>query len=346
MSTESMPSELPPQAALYHLATGHYVSQALCLAAKLGIADLLNDGPRHAKDLAAATGTHAPSLNRVMRLLANAGVFEEQENGSFTLTALGECLREGVPGSVRAMVMLYAGARIHNAWQELEYCVQTGNSVLRRRGLDNVFQDPARSPEDNATFDAAMADLTRLTAVAVVAAYDFAPFRTVVDVGGGNGTLLIGILKANPHLHGMVFDQPHAVGRAQNQIATSGLAERCEAVSGDFFKEVPVGADAYLLKHVILDWDDDRAVTILTNCHRAMGGNGRLLIVEGVYPPRIDQSFASRRALTSDVNMLVNTGGRWRSEAEFRTLYDAAGFTLLRIVPTQVEVMVIEGVHK
>jgi len=346
MSTESMQSELPPQAALYHLATGHYVSQALCLAAKLGIADLLKDGPRHAQDLAEGTGTHASSLNRVMRLLANAGVFEEQENGSFALTSLGECLREGGPGSVRAMVMLYAGARMRNNWQELEYCVQTGAPVFRRRGLDDPFKDPARSPEDNANFDAAMADQTRLTTGAVVAAYDFAPFRTVVDVGGGNGALLIGILQAHPHLHGMVFDQPSAVDRAQKQITASGLAERCEAVGGDFFKDVPVGADAYILKGVIHDWDDDRAVTILKNCHRAMGSNGKLLIVEGVYPPRIDQSFAVRRALTGDVNMLINTGGRWRSEAEFRTLYDAAGFTLLRIVPTKVEIMVIEGVRK
>jgi hypothetical protein len=346
MSTESMQSELPPQAALYHLATGHYLSQALCLAAKLGIADLLNDGPRPAKDLAEATGTHAPSLNRVMRLLASAGVFEGQENGAFALTALGACLQEGVPGSARAMVMLFAGERIHNAWQELEYCVRTGEPVFRKRGLDDPFTDPARSPEENATFDAAMADLTRRTAVAVAAAYDFAPLRTVVDVGGGNGALLIGILQAHPHLHGMVFDQPHAAERAHKQIAASGLAARCEAVGGDFFKDVPAGADAYLLKHVIHDWNDDRAVTILKNCRRAMGENSKLLIVEGVYPLRIDQSFASRRAVTSDVNMLVNTGGRQRSEAEFRALYDAAGFTLRRIVPTQSEVKVIEGVRR
>jgi hypothetical protein len=332
--------------ALYHLATGHYLSHVLYLAAKLGIAELLNDGPRHATELAAATATHAPSLQRVLRLLASAGVFEEQENGAFALTALGAGLREGVPGSARAMVMLFAGERIQNAWQELEYCVRTGEPVFRKRGLDDQFKDPARSPEENATFDAAMADLTRLTAVAVAAAYDFAPLRTVVDVGGGNGALLIGILQAHPHLHGIVFDQPHAAERAQEQIASSGLAERCEAVGGDFFTEVPAGADAYLLKHVIHDWNDDRAVTILKNCRRAMGENSKLLIVEGVYPPRIDQSFASRRAVTSDVNMLVNTGGRQRSEAEFRALYDAAGFTLLRIVPTQAEVRVIEGVRK
>lgn len=345
MGQEHSQSAPPPQIVLYHLATGHYLSHALCLAARLGIADLLNDGPRHAEDLAEATGTHAPSLNRVMRLLAAAGLFEEQEGGSFALSSLGGYLRSAAPGSARAMVMLFAGARIQEAWRELEYCVRTGDPVFRKRGLDDPFTDPARTPEDNATFDAAMADLTRLAAISVAAAYDFAPLRTVVDVGGGNGALLIGILKAHPHLHGIVFDQPHAAERARTQIAESGLAERCGAVGGDFFREVPNGADAYILKHVIHDWTDDRAVTILKNCRRAMGNDGRVLIVEGVYPTRIDTSLASRSAAANDVNMLVNTGGRQRSEAEFRALYSAAGFKLLRIIPTHARVSVIEGLR-
>ena len=348
MSTESTPSGLPPQRALYHLATGHYLSHALYLAAKLGIAELLNDGPRHAIELAEATATHAPSLKRVMRLLASAGVFEEQENGAFALTALGACLREGVPGSARAMVMFFAGEWMQNAWHELEYCVRTGESVFRKRWLDDPCTDPAQSPQDTVNFDAAMADFSRLAASAVAAAYDFTPLRTVMDVGGGNGALLISILHAHPHLHGIVFDQPHTAERAHTQIAESGLAERCTAIGGDFFKDVPTGADAYLLKDVIHSWNDERAVTILTNCHRAMRENSTLLIVEGVYPPRIDQSLASRSVAANDVNMLVNSrgGGRQRSEAEFRTLFDTAGFTLVRIVPTQGRVSVIEGRRK
>jgi hypothetical protein len=309
----------------------------------LRLADLLNDGPRRSADLAAATGTHAAALNRVLRLLASVGVFDEREDGAFALTSLGECLRDGVPGSARAMVMLFAGERIQNGWKELEYCVRTGDPAFRKRGIDDPFTDPARSPDDDVVFDAAMADLTKLVGIAVAAAYDFTPFRTLVDVGGGNGALLISILKANPHLRGIVFDQPHAAERARAQIAESGLAERCDAVGGDFFEEAPRGGDAYVLKHVIHDWNDERAVTILRNCHRAMGENGALLIVEGIYPPRIDQSLASRGAAANDVNMLVNTGGRQRSEAEFRALYDAAGFELLRIVPTQARVSVIEG---
>lgn len=346
MAPERTQSELPPQLALYQLAIGHYLTNALHLATKLGVADLLKDGPRHSQELAEATATHAPSLNRVMRLLASAGVFEEQEDGAFALTSLGECLRPGVPGSVRAMVMLFAGQRIQDAWQELEYCVRTGEPVFRKRGLDDPFNDPTRTPEEAANFDAAMADFTTLTAMAVAAAYDFAPLRRVVDVGGGNGALLIGILRVHPHLHGVVFDQPPAAERARQHIAECGLAERCEAAGGDFFKEIPGGGDAYMLKHVIHDWNDERACAILTNCHRAMSEDAKLLIVEGVYPRRVDQSLEGRGAAANDVNMLVNTGGRQRSEAEFRSLYDAAGFTLTGIVPTRGAVSVIEGVRK
>ena len=346
MSTDHAHAGLPPQGVLYQLAIGHYFSQALRLATKLGIAELLEDGPRHFTEIAEATATHAPSLNRVLRLLASVGIFEERENGSFALTSVGDCLRAGVPGSARAMVMLFAGDRVQDSWRDLEYCVRTGNPVFHQRGLHDPFSDPARTAEESANFDAAMADFTTLAAVAVAAAYDFASIRTIVDVGGGNGALLIGILKAHPHLRGTVFDRPSAAERARKQIAERGLADRCEAVGGDFFQQVPQGADAYILKHVIHDWNDDRAVAILRNCHRAMPENGRLLIVEGVYPPRIDQSLASRGAAANDVNMLVSTGGRQRSEAEFRSLYDAAGFRLTRIVPTPVPASVIEGVRK
>ena len=340
---ETAAPALPPQILLYQLATAHYISHALRVAATLGIADRLKDGPRHATELAEATGTHAASLTRVLRLLANAGVLDEQESGAFSLTPIGECLRTDVPGSASAMVKLFAGLRILDTWKELEYCVRTGQPALREKGIADHFSDPNRDPEEAATFDAAMADLTRMIAVAVAAAYDFSPFHTLVDVGGGNGALLIGILSANPGLRGVVFDLPSAAGRAAQRIADGNLTDRCQVASGDFFKEVPAGGDAYVLKHVIHDWDDERACTILRKCHRAMGPGGRLLIVEGIYPRRIDRSVASRGAAANDVNMLVNTGGRQRSEAEFRALYDAAGFTLTRIVPTQARVSVIEG---
>ena len=336
------PPSLPPQILLYQMATGHYLSRALDLVARLGVADHLKDRARSAAELAHATATHVPSLHRVLRLLASHGILTEQEDGSFALTPIGECLRTDVPGSAAAMVKLFAGARIQDNWKDLEYCVRTGEPAFRKRGLADPFS--ARDPEDGANFDTAMANLTRMIAVAVAAAYSFASFGTVVDVGGGNGALLIGVLDANPALRGIVFDLPEAAARARANIAASGLEGRCQVVGGDFFEAVPKGGDAYLLKHVIHDWNDERAAAILKTCRRVMSPDGRLLIVEGVYPPRVDQSLESRGATANDVNMLVNTGGRQRSEAEFRALYQAAGFTLTRIVLTQARVCVIEGV--
>jgi len=341
-----MAQELPPPLALYQLGIGHYFSRAIYLAAKLSLADLLKDGPRDCRELARATETHAPSLNRLMRLLASVGVFAEQEDGKFALGPLGEFLRTGVPGSMRAMAMLFAGDKIVDAWKELEYCVRTGEPAFRKESPDaDPFSLMAQDPEATKIFEEAMATFAPMTSAAVAAAYDFAAFGTVVDVGGGNGALLIGILQANPNLRGIVFDQPHAAKSATEKIGAAGLSSRCEAVGGDFFKEVPSGADAYVIKHVIHDWNDERAVAILKNCHRVMGPNAKLLIVEGLYPPRIDKSVESRGAAANDVNMLVNTGGRQRSEAEFRALYDASGFKLTRIVPTPARVCVIEGVR-
>jgi O-methyltransferase domain len=339
-----------PQRALYQMAVGHYQSRAIGLAAKLRIADLLKDGPRHFGDLARATGTDAAALNRVLRLLASVGVFEEKDSGNFALTTLGECLREDVPGSARALVMMFAGDRQHNAWKDLEYSVRTGEPSYRNRGFDNVFTEIAQSPEEAANFDAAMADSTRLVSIAVANAYDFSSMRTLVDVGGGNGALLIGLLKANPHLRGTVFDQPDVAKRARQQIAASGLADRCEVIGGDFFKEIPRGADAYLLKYIIIDWNDDLALTILRNCRNAMAANGKLLIVEGIYPACVDQSDECRGAATNDVNMLIDTGGRLRSEAEFHSLLDRAGLDLTRVVSMQSKaalvVSVIEAVRR
>ena len=337
---------LPPPLLLYQMGIGHYVSRALALAAKLGVADLLADGPRHYDELATATNTHAPSLNRVLSLLASVGVFAEQENGHFALTPLSELLRAGVPGSMRAAVLLFAGVGIQDSWKELEYCVRTGQPAFRRHSPDaDAFSQIAQDPEQAAVFDEAMAAFTAQTAIAVAAAYDFSPFGTVMDVGGGNGALLIGILNANPALRGIVFDMPRVIDGARSKIAAAGLASRCQAVGGDFFEEVSSGADAYMLKHVIHDWGDAKAIAILKNCHHAMGPQGKLLIVEGVYPPHIDQSLESRGAAANDVNMLVCTGGRQRSEAEFRSLYAAAGFRLTRIIPTMARVGVIEGVR-
>ena len=339
-----MDTQLPPPVVLYQMATGHYVSQAIYVAAKLGIADLLGNGPQRHDELAKATGTHAPSLRRVLRLLASTGVLRETDGGSFELTPLGSCLRSG-PGSFRAVAQLFAGPAVWSSWGDLLHTVRTGDTAWHRLFGSDSFEYLTTHPEEGAIFDEAMAAFTAMVAIAVAAAYDFTPFGSVVDVGGGDGALLAGILRENPALRGIVFDLPRVAERAGKQIAAAGLSDRCEFVAGDFFQAVPGGGDAYMLKHVIHDWDDRRAIGILESCRRAMGPHAKLLIVEGVYPLRIDQSVESRGAAANDVNMMVCTGGRQRSEAEFRELYDAAGFKLTSIVPTLAMSSVIEGVR-
>ncbi len=344
-SSTKAPPALPPGIVLYQLAVGHYVSRALHLAAKLGLADLLAGGPRDAAALASATDTHATSLRRVLRLLASVGVFDEQADGRFALTPLGEALRSDVPFSSRASVMLFAGVGIQDSWKELEYCVRTGEPAFRKHSPEgDAFSH--MDTEQTRVFDEAMATFAPATAAAIAAAYDFTGVGTLVDVGGGNGALLSGILSAHPRLRGVVFDRPEPAERARKKLAEAGLESRSEVVAGDFFASVPGGGDAYILKHVIHDWDDAQATRILRNCRAAMKPSARLLIAEGIYPPRIDRSLESRGAAANDVNMLVVAGGRQRSEAEFRSLYQTAGFELTRIVETPARLALIEGVPR
>jgi SAM-dependent methyltransferase len=341
-----MSQALPPAAILYQLSIGHYVSRALHVAAKLGIADLLAAGPRAAAELAAETATDAAALRRVLRLLVSVGVLSEADDGRFALTPVGDAMRSDVPGSARALVRLFAGTGIQDAWKELEYCVQTGQPAFRKHSPDgDAFSN--MDPEQQEVFDAAMATFAPQTAAAIAAAYDFSQFGLVVDVGGGNGALLIGILGAHPRLRGIVFDRPSAAEGARRKVAAADLDGRCAVVAGDFFESVPEGADAYLVKHVIHDWNDEQAAAILRSCRRVMKPDARLLVAEGVYPARVDTSLASRGAAANDVNMLVVAGGRQRSEEEFRALYAAAGFELAKIVPTaSPAVCLIEGVPR
>jgi hypothetical protein len=267
---------------LYRMAIGHYVSRALAVAAKLGLADQLAEGPLDANELAMATEIQVGPLRRVLRLLASVGVFMENEDGRFALNPLGDCLRTDASESARAMVLLFAGVAIQDSWKELEYCVRTGKPAFRKRGATDPFAEVAESREDAANFDAAMAAGTRMTAMAVAGSYDFSSLGTVVDVGGGNGTLLIGILTVHSHLRGIVFDQARVADPARKEIAAAGLADRCRAVGGDFFEAVPDGGDVYVLKHVIHDWDDERAIAILRNCRLAMAPTAKVTIIEGI----------------------------------------------------------------
>jgi hypothetical protein len=343
-ATHMSAQDIPPPFALFRMISGFYVSRAIHVMARLRIADHLSNGLLGAEELARRSAVHAPSLRRVLRLLVTAGILTEDDKGRFALSPIGDCLRADVPGSMRAVALLFGGIT-ERAWSDLLYSVETGEPAFRRVFGKDSFAYLAEHPEEAANFDAAMSVFSAPIATVVAAAYDFSQVRRVIDVGGGNGTLLAGILDAHPSLRGTLFDLPEVVARAHPRLRELGVADRCNAVGGDFFAEVPSGADVYLLKHVIHDWCDERAIAILQQCRKAMSPSAKLLIIEGVYPPRIDQSDASRGAAANDVNMLVCTGGRQRSEEEFRSLHAAAGLKTSRIITTNLPfASIIEGV--
>ena len=340
MSAHAQPSELPPPVAMLHMIQGFWVSRALYVAAKLGIPDLLKDEPKSSADLAHATGTHAPSLYRVLRALDSVGVFAEDDRGRFALTPLGATLRTDVPGSLRYFAIEELGENHYSAWEKVLHSVETGAIAFNHVYGASKWQYMAEHPDEAKIFDAAMSSFSSVVAAAVVAAYDFSSSATVVDIGGGDGTLLTAILKGNPQLRGVLADLPHVAEGAQRRFKTEGLADRCEIAAGSFFESAPAG-DTYVLKWIIHDWDNQRSAAILKNCRSAMATNGRVLLVEAVIQPGTATSFSKY----VDLNMLVMTGGRERTEAEYRALLDSAGLRLTRIVPTHTEMSIIEAVQ-
>jgi hypothetical protein len=333
---------MPPQLAILQMASGYWVSQSIYVAAKLGIADLLKDSPKSCDELATATGTNAPSLYRVLRALASLGVFAETELNQFTLTPLAACLQSDIPGSVRAFVIMLGDEEHYRAWGDLLHGVQTGGSPFEHIYGMNLFEHLAQNPESAKIFDESMTNASAIESATIAASYDFSSIQTLVDVGGGEGLLIASILKSNPTLQGVLFDRPYVIERAKRFLEAEGLLERCQLAAGNFFESVPEGGDAYILKHIIHDWDDERAIAILKQCHKVMPDNGKILVAEQVIPPG-NQPFMGKLI---DVNMLVMTdGGRERTEAEYRALLEKAGFMLTRIVPTQDDVSIIEGIR-
>jgi hypothetical protein len=320
-------------ATLMPLINGFMTSRVLHVAARLGIADLLAESAKTCAALALETGTHQPSLHRLLRALASVGVVDEIEPGAFALTAIGSQLRKDVPGSVRNLALMFGGQRIWRAWGELEYSIRTGEPAMQHVFGMEAFEYLAAHPKEAEIFNESMAEITRQAARAAVAVYDFGRFRTVVDVGGGNGTLMAAILSAAPKARGIVFDSPSGCAEAPSKLAAAGLADRCEVIAGDFFRSVPMGAEAYILKHIIHDWDDERSTTILKNCREAITAYGKLLLVEWVMPPRVEASASHQRWVNIDMQMMVMVGGRERTEPEFEALLSATGFKDLRIFP-------------
>jgi O-methyltransferase/methyltransferase family protein len=333
--------ERPAPVAMIRLIAGFWISQAVYIAAQLGIADLLKDGAQDIEQIARATACHGPSLYRVLRTLASVGVFTEDGQQRFASTPLGATLQSGVAGSLRAWVNVQLGDEHCRAWSQAMHSVQTGESAFDHLFGMGVWRYRSQHVEHAALFDEAMANLTATYNTAIVSSYAFSRFEKIVDVGGGDGGLLMAILQANPSLQGVLFDLPHVAHKATARMAEAGLAERCQVVAGDAFSSVPEGGDAYILSRVIHDWDDARSIAILGNCHRAMATRGTLLLVEGIVSPANESDITK----LFDLNMLVLAGGRERTAAEYQALLEAADFVMASIIPTSsiLGVSIIEG---
>jgi ubiquinone/menaquinone biosynthesis C-methylase UbiE len=326
---------------LLRLINGSWISQACYVMARLGVPDLLASGPRSAEALAAKTGAHAQSLRRLLNALCSVDLCVQRDDGTFELTQLGALLRSDHPSSVNSWA-LHWGGNSWLAWANLLHCVRTGRSARELIEGTPGFTHLDSNPEAAAIFNRAMVQLTRLAALEVVKAYDFAG-RKVMDVGGGYGELLAQALIAYPTATGVLFDMAHAIGKARDAFVERGLADRCEFVAGDFFDSVPPGADVYMLKSVIHDWADDQAITILRACRRAMHANAKLLLVERMMPERLNASAQSESLARSDLHMLVALGAQERSPAEFEKLLRAADLRTVRLIDTGGDYQLIEA---
>ncbi|SRR5579885_3348954 len=323
---------------LDQMITGYWISQAIYAAAKFGIADHLKDGPKTVEELADATSTNPGALYRLLRALASVGIFAEAASRRFSLTALAEPLRSDAAGSKRALALM-SGDEQFRTWAEIDYSIRTGKVAFDKVFGKPIFDYLGEHPDKARIFDAAMVGIHGRESNATLTAYDFSVFGVVADIGGGNGSQITEILKKHGRMKGVLFDLPHVIERAKERIQASGLLDRCQLVAGNFFDAVPDGADAYVLRHIIHDWDEDRCLTILRNCHRAMRATSKLLVIESVIPPG-NEPFHGKFL---DLVMLLIPGGRERTGAEYRTLFERAGFELTGIVPTGSEVSIVEG---
>jgi ubiquinone/menaquinone biosynthesis C-methylase UbiE len=328
-----------PSRLVYGWLAGAWVTQSIAVVAKLNVADRLKAGPKTCDELAFETGAHAPSLYRVMRALSSLGLFSEDGHGRFATTRLGRVLEREAPDSIHPMALMVGSEWHWQSWGRLLHAVQTGETAFGHVYGSEAYEYFEQHPVDAAVFNAHIEAYARQAAQAA-ASYDFTGSHTVVDVGGGYGTVLTAVLRANPELRGVLFDQPDVIEGASPRIAEAGLAERCELVAGSFFDAAPEGGDVYLLSSIVHNWDDARAVEILRSCRRAMNGAGRLLLVELLLPP--GNTPADGKLLDLQM-MVIFPGGRERTPIEYRALLEAAGFRLTRIIPTPQQMSLIEA---
>lgn len=342
MSTVAQ-QEVPPHVAasqhIYQIATGYIPSAALHAVVKLSIADHLNSGPRTVAELAKTTGANEDALYRVLRLLSSLGVFEEVAPRRFANSAASETLRSGRPESTNAIALWMTDAFHFRVYADAMHSVITGQPAADKTVGMPVFEYFARDTGLSEVFNNAMTAFSAFVVPAALEAYDFSGISTLVDVAGGHGQVLMSILQQYPSMRGILADLDHVIAGAVPRIEAAGLADRCQTRVCDMFQAVPEAGDAYIMKHIIHDWDDDRATTILDNIRRVMRSGGRVILLESVLLPANQPDFGK----LIDLEMLLMPGGRERSEEEFRALFARAGYRMTRIVPTKSPLSVIEA---
>lgn len=339
--TATIPANKPPQhpAEMLRMLNSFLTVQALHVAAFLGLADLVAAGPKSVDELAAATQADRSALHRLLRMLTAPGVFHETADGRFGITPLGATLRSDGPDSVRDWALFVGAPEMWAVWAGLRESVMSGQASFPTVHGALMWEYFAGRPDLGEAFNNWMTRQSREHNSALVAAYDFSPFRVVADIGGGQGSTLAAVMSAYPALRGVLVDLPQVVAQAA-VLAEAGVADRCQVIGGDMLRAVPTGADAYLIKRVLMDWGDVDSIAILRNCADAMAPGGRVLVVEMLMPGGNEPSPAK----AFDILMLLNQpGGRIRTEAEFRTLFAAAGLRLSRVVPTASPNSILEG---
>jgi hypothetical protein len=338
----SMTQQVPPPVQLMQMLFGFAASRAIGFAAELGIADLVKDEPKIAEELAQQTGMHPRSLYRLLRACASVGVFREDEAKHFNLTPLAEPLLSDTKGSLRAFAIMINTSWQFQTWAHLPYSIETGKPAFNEVHGMSSFDYFWSHEKAGKTFNDAMTSNSAFSSAAVLDAYDFSGINTLVDVGGGYGLLLASILQKYPDLHGILFDMPAIIEQAKDLVNSYGVADRCERMGGDFFTAVEAKGDAYIMKHIIHDWDDEQCITILKNCRNSMTTGGKVLVVEIIIHEGNEPSIGK----FIDLQMLLYLPGCERTEAEYRILFDKAGLELTRIVPTMSPFCIIEGVCK
>ncbi|CAN5516369.1 methyltransferase [soil metagenome] len=314
------------------------VQQAICVAAKLKLADLVVQ-PKTATQLASLTQSHPEALYRVMRLLESVGIFYENEHHQFELTPMASLLRSDVKNTMHSFAKMMGEDWLWQNWGELMHCVKTGETAQRKVHGMGGFEFFSQHPKAGEVFNKAMTELSESVIPAIVEAYDFAHYPTVADIAGGQGMLLVGILKANPLIAGVLFEQPEVLSGASTLLQHEGALNRVKLLSGDFLESIPAGADLYLMKHILHDWDDEVNKRILSNIQKVMSSESKLLIIEMIVPQGSEPSPSK----IMDLQMLIMEGGKERTQAEYGQLLAAAQLQLLRIIPTRSAYSIIEA---